>query len=262
MLPVMTHEVRTAMNPQLFFVTCASDPTVLSQHLLSSPCLADGRYSIAIHTGARSAAEAFNTEMNRCPSAEWLVWVHQDVYLPRGWEQRFLAAIEEAEAELGRLAVAGVYGISRRESSTRETGEAGGHAIRAGHILDRGDLLREQHSLPCLVDSLDECLFAVRSDTCLLLDPMLAFDFYATDLVLAARERGLRAAVVDAYCEHWSTTPRSSIPEALANRIRSSGTYFERKWAARLPLDTPCFSITAAGDVARQCRALCAAEHP
>ena len=87
----------------------------------------------------------------------------------------------------------------------------------------------------------------------LTLDPALGFDFYATDLVLQAQARGLDCAVVDAYCEHWSGT--ASLPQLVAERVRdriaASGQVFERKWAHRLPLTTPCFDIRASGDVAR-----------
>ena len=101
-----------------------------------------------------------------------------------------------------------------------------------------------------LVDSLDELLLAVRTDAGLRLDPALGFDFYATDLVLQAQARGLCAAVVDGYCEHWSSTPsQGSAPQSLLDRINASGDVFERKWAHRLPVTTPCFPVEREGDV-------------
>jgi hypothetical protein len=75
--------------------------------------------------------------------------------------------------------------------------------------------------------------------------------FYGTDLVLQAQAAGWSCAVVDAYCEHGSSTPASGpLPPAMARRIVASGQTFERKWAARLPLTTSCFEITRPGDVA------------
>ncbi|MGZ5007138.1 MAG: hypothetical protein ACXWAT_01285 [Methylobacter sp.] len=233
-------------NRSLSFVTCASNKEVLQKKLLASPCLINNKYALEIYIGATSAAAAFNVEMERRPQAEWLVWVHQDVFLPIGWDERFIAMIQEAEERFPQLAVAGVYGISG----------TGPQAIRAGHVLDRGQLLKEPASLPCPVESLDELLFAVRTDSGLKLDPELEFDFYATDVALTALERGLNVAVVDACCEHWSTTPRTRVPSSIANRISLSGEVFERKWAHQLPLETPCFSISKIGDVAAQCRAL------
>ena len=137
-----------------------------------------------------------------------------------------------------RLAVAGVYGVQG----------SGPHAVRAGHVLDRGTLLREAAALPRAVDSLDELLFAVRTDCGLRLDPALGFDFYATDLVLQAQAQGWTAAVVDAYCEHWSDTPLACpASQALIARIAASAAVFERKWEQRLPLCTPCFDIARVG---------------
>lgn len=236
----------TNKNQNLSFVTCASDAAVLAQRLLASPCIAGGEYALEIYVGAASAAAAFNAEMDRRPQAEWLVWVHQDVFLPAGWDKRFIAAIREAEDRFSRLTVVGVYGVAG----------AGAQAVRAGHVLDRGLLLKEPTSLPCRVESLDELLFAVRTDTCLKLDPALGFDFYGTDVALAALERGLDVAVVDACCEHWSTMPKIMVPSSILDRMSASGEAFERKWAHRLPLDTPCFSIGKVGDVAIRCHAL------
>ena len=233
----------------LSFVTCASNLEVLSARLLSSPCLGAGGYTLAVYFNAASAAHGFNAAMlaarasstdESCDSS-WLVWVHQDVVLPQGWDTHFKQALTKAEQYLPKLAVTGVYGISG----------AGTNVRRAGHVLDRGKLLREPLSLPCRVDSLDELLFAVRIDTGLQLDPALGFDFYATDLVLQAQALGWQCAVLDAYCEHWSSTPASGgIPKAVVERIESSAAVFERKWAQRLPITTPCFDIAKPGDVA------------
>jgi hypothetical protein len=230
----------------LSFVACASDVAVLDKRLLASPCLRRGGRSLAVYFNADSAAHGFNAAMAAATAADagaasWLVWVHQDVFLPEGWDVRFMQALAGALQQFPKLAVAGVYGVAG----------AGADARRAGHVLDRGTLLREPAPLPCLVDSLDELLFAVRVDSGLLLDPALGFDFYATDLVLQAQAAGWQCAVVDAFCEHWSGTPASgAIPPSVVNRIKTSAQVFERKWAPQLPLTTPCFHIERPGDVA------------
>ena len=234
---------------KLSFVTCASNLEVLGARLLSSPCLGTGGLPLAVYFNAPSAAHGFNAAMlaERAQSPDgrggvsWLVWVHQDVVLPQGWDTVFAQALTKAHQAFPQLAVAGVYGLAG----------AGTHAQRAGNVLDRGKLLQEPAPLPCRADSLDELLFAVRVDTGLQLDPALGFDFYATDLVLQAQAHGWQCAVLDAYCEHWSSTPASgAIPKAVVERIQSSAAVFERKWAQRLPITTPCFNIAKRGDVA------------
>lgn len=226
---------------KLHFVTCVSQMDVLDRYLLDSPCLQRGGYPLTVRFNARSAAEAFNAAMLAANDATWLVWVHQDVLLPFGWDAQFLAALEAAQKQFPQMAVAGVYGVAGAGAALR----------RAGHVLDRGMLLKEPTPLPCLVDSLDELLFAVRVDSGLQLDPALGFDFYATDIILQAQERGLQGVAVDAYCEHWSGTPANGpFPEQLLQRIQTSGECFEKKWQHRLPITTPCFAIHKQGDVA------------
>lgn len=235
-----------ADTTRLLFVTCATDTAVLGQRLLASPCLQRGRHRLLALFNASSAAEALDAALAQAPRGAWVVWVHQDVHLPADWDVRFLASLAQAQRHDPTLAVAGVYGVAG----------AGTAARRAGRVLDRGQALEEAAVLPFAVDSLDELLVAVRGDAGLRFDPALAFDFYGTDIVLQAQDQGLGAAVVDAWCEHWSNTPREGgLPPALARRIVASGRRFESKWAHRLPLATSWLECQQVGDVERFVRA-------
>lgn len=228
-----------AKGRKLGFVTCVSDAQVLRRRLLVSACLNSGAYPHALYFNAPSAAAAFAAARQQMLACEWLVWVHQDVFLPPGWDAQFIRGLDLAARQFPRLAVAGVYGVAG----------AGAAARRAGHLLDRGTLLRESVALPCRARSLDELLFAVRLSSGLQLDPELGFDLYATDVALAAAERDMEVAVVDAYCEHWSGTHKERVAEEFADRVVRSGKIFESKWSHRLPIETPCFSINRPGDV-------------
>lgn len=222
-------------------VCCVNQPQVFARRLMASPCIAQGRVPITALYQCSDAAQAFNSALAACDDAQWLVWVHQDVFLPAHWDAVFVAAVAQAAQQFPGLAIAGVYGLKG----------SGAGAQRAGHVLDRGRLLQEKTPLPCLADSLDELLFAVHAQSGLRMDAALGFDFYATDLVLQAQARGLASAVVDAYCEHWSDTPLDGTPAPAASaRMACSAQVFERKWADRLPITTPCFHIEKPGDVA------------
>ena len=226
--------------PSLSFVTCISRLDVAQRYLLASPCLGRGGYQLATHFNAPSAAHAFNAALDARPGSDWLVWLHQDVFLPQGWDTQFRQQLALALAQWPQMAVAGVYGLRG----------CGTQALRLGRVLDRGQPLCEPAPLPQMADSLDELLLAVRVDSSLRMDAALGFDFYATDLVLQAQQRGLTGAVLDAWCEHWSDTPKTGpVPHSLAQRILASAEVFERKWATHLPITTPCFHIAQAGDV-------------
>lgn len=230
----------TSFATDLLFVSCISKLDVAQNCLLASPCLQPRGRPLVMHWNARNAAEALNAVLDSQPQQRWVVWVHQDVRLPMGWDTAFLASIQKAQDEWGPLGVVGVYGVAG----------AGVTALRAGHVIDRGKLLQEPLPLPCVVDSVDELLFAVPGNTQLRLDSSLAFDFYGTDLVLQAKDAGLTSVVVDACCEHWSDTPIDGrVSASLAHRIAASGDLFERKWEHRLPISTPCFDIAQRGDV-------------
>ncbi|MBK6594307.1 MAG: hypothetical protein IPG23_17305 [Burkholderiales bacterium] len=229
---------------ELSFVTCVSSTDVLNRRLLSSPCFSERRTPLVAYFNAESAAFAFNSSVeanSSCRPEQWLVWVHEDVFLPSNWDTVFKEKLQNAMELWPTLAVVGVYGMLGFGQTSRPI----------GCVLDRGQAIGERSCLPSTVDSLDEMLFAVRMDTGLKLDPALKFDFYATDIVLQAKEKGFQAAVVDAYCEHWSATQQSGPqPVSLAERIKTSARVFEKKWANALPITTSCFQISKPGDVA------------
>ena len=237
--------VNNTILPTLSFVTGVSHWDVLLRNLARSPCLQKGQLEWAAVSNAKSAAHAFNPAMVGAEqlnaSHHWLVWVHQDVYLPAGWDLQFTSALQTALAEWPNLAVAGVYGVRG----------FGPNMVRSGHVLDRGKDLREPTPLPVLADSLDELLVAVKVDSGLRMDPAMGFDFYGTDLVLQAQSQNMHAAVLDAYCEHWSDTPGAwPLPDNLVQRIAHNAQAFESKWQHALPLSTSCFDIAKPGDVA------------
>lgn len=231
----------------LKFVTAVSRWTVLQHRLAKSECLSSGQYPLHALWNAASAAEALNGHLTGISDADWVIWVHQDVSLPPGWDKVFLQAISEAEELFEKIAVVGVYGVRG----------AGKGAKRLGCVLDRGVMLREAAALPSVADSLDELLFAVKPGMGLQLDPALKFDFYATDIVLQAQQMGYQAVVVDAFCEHWSDTPRRApFPDGLIDRVVASGRQFESKWTHRLPITTPIAHIDSIGAVERTARGL------
>ena len=239
----------SAVNDEFLFLACVSRWEVARERLLTSPCLQAGKRPLWLRWNASAAAQAFNDVMDAAPPCHWVVWLHQDVVLPEGWDRLFSQAISQAEQQLGKLSVVGVYGVRG----------AGAQARHAGHVLDRGQVLRGPVDLPSLVDSLDELLVAVRTDSGLRMDPALRWDFYATDLVLQAQSAGLQAAAVDAFCEHWSDTPsQPPLPRPTAQRIARSGAAFEAKWQQKFPLTTTCVAIHQRGDVRALAQAMLA----
>jgi Glycosyltransferase like family len=223
---------------RLSFVACVSNEEVLRSNLLASPCLApESSHELILVKNCPSAANGLNLGLARS-TGEWVITLHQDVFLPEGWDRQVLRQVREAERRWGRLGVVGVYGVG----PAREV-NASLAAERIGRVVDRGRALRDGPELPALAATLDELLLIVPRDTPLRFEPALGFHLYGADICLQAAELGLPVVVVDALCHHNSRS------DGLPNAFDQSAQGFARKWAHRLPVATPCVIIDRSGAV-------------
>jgi SAM-dependent methyltransferase len=219
-------------EPPLTFVVCVADEATLRANLLSSPCLRPGSpHQVLLMGNCKSAAEGLNAGLARARH-EWVVCIHQDVYLPDGWPGRFWEQCRLASATHGRVGLCGVMGV-----------QGVGDARRWHAPVIHQDRLLRAGRLPAEVEALDEFLLALPRGTPLAFDPALGFHFYGTDLCLRAREQGLSTLALDALCYH-NTRSNSYPPEFFA-----SAEVFARKWSAALPVGTPCATVNRDGRV-------------
>lgn len=228
----MTDEISFSTESPLSFVACISDDELLQSNLLSSPCLGhDSPHEVILVRSCESAADGLNLGVRQAKPG-WLACIHQDVYLPAGWDRKLLDQLQAAERQFGPIGVAGVYGVG---PAIRQNGALG--AERIGWVVDRGRVLHERPKLPARVATLDELLLVVPKDTPLRFDPDLGFHLYGADLCLQAAERGLAVVVIEAPCYHNSRN--IGLPEAFFK----SAEVFARKWQHRLRVATPCVII-------------------
>lgn len=227
---LLPHEVDPRREQPLTFIACVNNDGVLRSNLLSSPCLRPGSpHEVLLMKGYPNAAAGLNEGVARAKH-DWVVCLHQDVYLPAGWPTRFLAQCRRAAEMHGPLGVCGVF-------AARGVGPARrfiGHVVHQDRLLNTG-------RLPEAVDTLDEMLLAVPRGTPLRFEPSLGFHFYGADACLAARQAGLKVVALDALCYH-NTRSNTYNPSFL-----ESGDVFARKWSDILPVATPCVTVEAQG---------------
>jgi hypothetical protein len=219
----------------LSFAVCVSDREVLKTNLLSSPCFKSGSaHEVIAIENCPSAADGLNLGLERAMH-EWVVCVHQDVYLPDGWDWLLARQPGDAERLFGPIGVAGVYGVG--EVIPPQAPGTPQAAQRIGWVLDRGRLLRDGPGLPAQVATLDELLLVLPRSTPLRFDPGLGFHLYGADLCLQARERGPAVVALGALCHHNSRSVE------LPGAFFPSAAVFARKSGHMLPIATPCVIV-------------------
>lgn len=211
-------------------VLCAASHSdeILQANLARSPCVTSGALALHVERGAPSAAIAYNRALD-ATGAEVVVFVHHDVYLPRGWDALLRARLAELPAD---WALYGSYGIGLDQALIGPVWSSS-IGVLAGRVP----------VAPVEVQSFDELLFVMRRDRGLRFDEGLpGWHLYGTDIVTEARARGFRA-----YAGALPVIHNDRYHEELGSDFTQNYRYLQRKWHDRLPLRTPVTKISRSG---------------
>lgn len=208
------------------FIISVNDEEVFKGNALASPVFKTGhRHEIIAKRRFSSAALAYNQAIEEARNPV-LVFMHQDVYLPEGWDKRFVEEIAFLEKQ-GRCGVVGCYGVALDGNP-------------AGHVYSNG-LQRELGGIRAAdqVQSLDELLLAFRKDTGLRFDPLMPhFHLFGTDICLESKRRGLKNYAISNICLHNSLRVKS-----LPVEYWRCAEYIRLKWQSELPVKSCCATI-------------------
>jgi hypothetical protein len=214
---------------QRFQIFCvANKAEVLAGNLAASPDVETGSVPLTVLWNQRSASSAYAGAIARA-KAEYLVFAHQDVYLPRGWFGRLDHAIRQLDALDENWAVAGLSGVTCEGTYVT-------------HIWDSGFgcVTGSPFSTPVRVATLDELTLIVRRSSGATFDPDLPhFHLYGTDIVLDAESKGGSAYVIDVPAIHNTRRIRR-----LGRDYVEAYRYTARKWRPLLPRPTVIFRLT------------------
>jgi glycosyltransferase involved in cell wall biosynthesis len=197
-----------------------NDDAILKLCLARSPELAGGRVPLRLYEGFSSAGAAYNQALEEA-SADYVVFAHQDVYLPDGALFKLTNLMDALCLSEPDWALAGVIGIDPKGQIVGETWSTGleglvGRAIAA----------------PVEVLALDELLLVVRRSANLKFDSALpGFHLYAADIIQIAKAQGRKAFVVPLGVIHHDRTVIG-----LDRHYRQAYRYLQKKWREILPI--------------------------
>src|SRR6266446_942506 len=136
--------------PRFHVYSVANDANVLARDLLSSPDIAAGAIPLSVLWNEVSASSAYARALATA-TADFLIFVHQDIYLPRHWFDRLERFVERLNDIDEQWAVAGSFGVTH-----------GGDFV--GHMWDSGlaAVCGRPFAEPTRVASFDETVLIVR----------------------------------------------------------------------------------------------------
>jgi SAM-dependent methyltransferase len=175
-------EARTARAPRLSVIVPVNNALQYELNVAASAGYSELACEHIRVAGATSAGAAFRDGLSRA-RGEWVLYCHQDVYLPRGSGRMLESLIEELEQDDNPDPVVGFAGLSI---------DAQGKPRLAGLCIDRLD--RFDHPASQAAVSLDECAVLLKRRTQHQIDPALGWHLWATDLCLQAFFKDRRSA--------------------------------------------------------------------
>jgi hypothetical protein len=213
---------------KLVVATAVNNDDILRTNLAASPMLRDGRFPLIIKRGYNSAAKAYNEVLDQT-DADAVVFVHQDIYLPSGWDKRLLDAIGHVESLGKPWGVLGVLGVSD-DSRLHGCIWCGANEKQFGGPLPA----------PKPVTSIDEVVIVVNRKSKARFDPQLqGYHLYATDIILNAKQMGLQSYAFYAPVIH------NSLPTRWMNAsYRQAYDFMRAKWRPDLPIPTMNVPLT------------------
>lgn len=212
-------------------VAAVNDDQVLQRNLRASPDIKSGQLYLVECRGFKSASLAYNHGL-ASTQEDIVIFVHQDVYMPKGW----LTKVDQKISELDQLdpnwAVLGLFGI-------KPNGEEVGHiwcSALKRELKSNFDSIQE-------VRSVDELAFLLRrSSNCKFDINLPDWHLYGTDIILEAYSKGLKSYVADIPVVHNSRPVYS-----LYGGYVKSYLYVMQKWRKYLPVYTTIIPIEQYG---------------
>jgi len=212
----------------LTIIAAVNNDEVLNSCLKGSPDLKSGDVEVLAMRGHPSAASAYNAGIDSA-KGEYLVFVHQDVYLAEGWISKFIETLKFLNQHDPNWGVLGMWGVT-------PTGEGVGYLYCTAGIR----LLGESFAGCKQVRSLDEVLLVVRKSSGLRFDEKIGgFHMYGTDICLEAEHRGMKSYAFSAFGIH-NSNGYGMLPWSFWRNFFQ----VRRKWNAALPVLAPCAEIT------------------
>lgn len=213
---------------RLAVATPVNDDQILAQNLAVSPLVCEAGVPLLVKRDYPSASIAYNEALDQA-DADLVICVHQDVYIPRGWEHKLLAAVHALESQGKAWGVLGVIGADK---DGRCVGGAWSNGLQRKIVTE--------FTSPAPVRSFDEIVLVIRKASGLRFDEGLpGFHLYGTDIAQLAIRAGLGAYVFDGPVVHnplWRKT--------LGPSYKEGWYYMQRKWSQELPIHTLVLPIT------------------
>lgn len=207
---------------RIILAAAVNDEDILENNLLASDDIQSGALQLHSYRGYKSAALAYNQAISEFgDTCDWIGFVHQDVYLPKGFLESLIEELDSLEQRDETAAIVGFFGaVSQGQNAGRVWCSANNQQF-SGNL-----------DVPAQINVLDEYFILMKTDKKLSFDVDLpGFHLFGTDICKEVQKRGLSCWVVDVPVVH-----NSRRVVTLDKYYRQAWFYMQKKWSQDLPI--------------------------
>lgn len=219
------------MGSDICVAVASNNQDILARNIQVSELVQTGKAEFHVERNAVSAAIAYNQMLDQS-DAEYMVFAHQDVYFPPGWDRRLLDTISRLDHLDQNWAVIAATGISTK-------GEHVGPVWSSG----QGGVVGAEITSPTPAQSVDELVIVLRRGSGLRFsDDCPGFHLFGTDIVQTAIGQGKGAYICNLPVVH-----NDVFHHRLGADFGRGYGYIRRKWRSVLPIRTTVLWVTRSG---------------
>jgi hypothetical protein len=225
---------RQDITPMISVICVYNDELIFQDYLLRSLAAQKSDFELVAIDNTKnqfkSAAEALNWGANQA-TAEYLMFVHQDIRLG---SDSWFDGIEALLESLPHLGIAGVAGVRENGATFKERFKNFPHQKPIGRNAITHGPQNKQWGLPIQqsepVQTLDECLVIIPKSvfSVVQFDEATCSDWhlYAVDYCLSVKTHGFCVYVIPKYVHHRSTGVEKSLVQVLVSFGTFSQEYY------------------------------------
>lgn len=195
-----------------------------------------GRYEFRVKEGYTNVRQAINDGLSPTPTSKYLVFCHEDVYMPEDFEEKLIGSILYLEQTNPNFGVLGFAGVAWKRNNFKKVFacSVNDRGVMYGYRVDEKNEIVE-------VETLDELCFITKNEDWVTFDQDAPTrHLYGVELCLKATSLGKKNYVIPPHIFHNANIYSREDLHILKDEFKLAAAYLKSKHPEYFPFASTC----------------------